>query len=534
MAVKKTKSKTSVGSKTGKTNARGGIDKVSNKEARANSGSSQGSAGGGSSSKETVKNTQSPTNNPAPVTPTNPTGRTVTVEPYDSKTGKGTLSYYARQAGTTVDNLAKLNNISDVNTVQTGAVLNLPAQGATQSTGPYRAEVTKNTADFQATLDGIKTKALEIKGKLDARKAEEANAAALATKTDAVAGQGQTTQVYSPEEETLRSETDKEVKRVWDTYERIQKYADDAHMDMIESIKRSSAARAEQMKDTNARQLAAKDVSNMRQGRSRYTSELATGILVAEEYDGQARLVEIEAELVTALAEAESARANDKTDAFNDAWDRVQKAKKDMNDQIESNYKIAIEQEKLIIEREKEARTAQKDALDMMLDHASAAAPGLAAKMKEFKSASERTAFIQAYAERVGVDADVLLGEITKSMQDSEYKELQMANIENQIYNRNRTEDRLQRGKDEDEEEEQEEPETSNVISGITKFSDIEDPKIREKVKYQLSQYGLFETKPPQWFIDEYEQQAVGEGDTMAGEAEINQAWNDYRKQRGT
>lgn len=458
---------------------------------------------------------------------------TITIDKYDSKTGKGTLSYYARQYGTTVNALAKANNISNPDLIREGASLVIPDQGPTQSSTPYRSQTQQNVGDFNATLEGIKTKALELKGKVDAKAAEEATANANMKTEPPKTG---TDTVEDPDQE-FRDNYEKEKERIWNNYENIRKYADAAHNSMIDAIQQKFAARAERMRDSNKRLLATKNVSNIRQGRNRYAPELSQGILTDEEYEGEARLADIEADLVMALAEAETARGKEQMDQFNAAWDRANKAFNDMNDQIEVNYKRTIEADKAQREKEKAERDAEKQAFTMMLDKAAAAAPGLVGAMEQFGTVEERIAFLEEYARTAGIDMDVLVGELATATNEADYKRLQIENIENQIANRDES-TRISwynatKKTDKDKKEEEDAPETNNILGGISKFSEIEDPKIREQIKFELSQYGLFESEPPQWFIDEYEQQAVGQGDTMASPQEVTSAWQEYRKVRG-
>lgn len=97
----------------------------------------------------------------------------INIDKYDSKTGKGTLSYYARQSGTSVSELARRNNISNPDLIQEGAPLILPESGPLQSTKAYRGQTQKNMSKFDQDLARIKSEALSLKEKIDANAAKE-------------------------------------------------------------------------------------------------------------------------------------------------------------------------------------------------------------------------------------------------------------------------------------------------------------------------------------------------------------------------
>lgn len=459
-----------------------------------------------------------PTPAAAPVTsPTAPsTGRSIKIDKYDSKTGKGTLSYYARQNNTTVGALAKLNNIQNPDLIYEGADLVLPDQGPQQSTSTYRRETQSNMSELDKRLAETQMRNEAAATETDTTK----------TKEDPYAG-------LDEETKTLKQKYESDAAKIMADYDNIQKYADSTHRQLIEQTKAKYRARVTQMVDSNKRNVATKNVTNLRQGRSRYTPELAQDILTDEEYAGVARIAEIESEMSLAIAEYESKKLTADYDAMNAAYDRIDKKFKEMNEQIESNYKMAVDKDKAIREAEKAERDAIKDQFEMGTKRAKIAAPAIVDQLKQFATEAERTAFLEAYSAETGMDLDILMGEVATATDDKSYKELQIANIENQIYNRNRAENR-QQNKTTKEEEQDQEPLTNNILNGITKFSEVEPGSADyEKVKGELYEYGMFEKNPPQWFIDEYESQSVGQNDTQAGPEEIQSAWAEYRKARG-
>lgn len=460
--------------------------------------------------------------------------RTITVDKYDSKTGAGTLSYYARQYGTTVDALARTNNIANPNQISEGQALTLPSSGPSQNTTAYRQNTSKNKAQFDEELAGINTKALEIKGQIDAMAAEEVKNKGKNnnTKTDPVVDEYEG---MTPEDIKLRKDATNQITELENRHKNVQKYVDDQHNEMLSSIRNIYSARINRMEDSNSRLLKAKGVSNIRGGRTRYTQDLASGILTDEEQQGEMRIVELEAAMLADIAEANNAKQKGDDERFNAHYDRVTETRDKLNEQIKENFRRVVESEKLRLDQEKADRDAEKQLFETGLKKATAAAPALVDKLKQLTTAEERTQFIELYAERLGVDPDVVMGEVEKATQDADYKGLQIDNIKNQIANRNSSNalawQREKRLATQDEEDETLD-ETNNVLNGISNYEDL-DPKVQEQVKAQLNEYGLFEQNPPDWFIQEYEQQAVGDGDTIASPAEIQSAWQEYRQSRG-
>lgn len=86
-------------------------------------------------------------NAPAPNAPGN--SSSVTIDPYDAKTGAGTLSYYASKYGTSVANLLALNknnnSVINANTIKAGGQLFIPKSSA-PAIAPATSGVTSSTS----------------------------------------------------------------------------------------------------------------------------------------------------------------------------------------------------------------------------------------------------------------------------------------------------------------------------------------------------------------------------------------------------
>jgi hypothetical protein len=336
----------------------------------------------------------------------------------------------------------------------------------------------------------------------------------------------------------LLEQTQSDLTDVENTYNRIQKFADRAHRNLISATRQIYGARLKKMEDSMDRLVKTRQVGNVRQGRDRYAPELASGIMTDQELTGNERLSEIEGQMLSAIATADQAKANRDLEGFNAQLKNVESIMDRMNSQIKENYEIAKERDKAIRDQEREARMQEKQDFDTMLDKSKRAAPALAEKLDGL-SPEQQAAVVEEYAKLSGVDMDVLLGDIAGAAQDRDYKNLQVENLENQIYNRNRDtniaaqrEARLQREADNKKTEEESKISdfSLNVINEISTIADIEKaledkPSELAAVKRELNDYGIFDQSPPDWFI---EKETDGKGMSVMP-TEVQRRWDEWR-----
>lgn len=328
-------------------------------------------------------------------------------------------------------------------------------------------------------------------------------------------------------EAKFRKDADDRIARMNKTYADIERFADSSTRDLVNATKEIYNARIERTRASNERLLAMKNIGNMRQGRARYTTDLAQDILSDEEQQGADRIDEIRGEMLKTIAEANKARAGDKMKAFNDHFNNLQKIEEQLQQQISDNYDRAVQQDKLIMDREKEARIKEKEENDRLLETSKRSAPALAKKLAEFKTPEERTAFIDAYAEQTGIDADILMGDITGEMDDQQKRDLDIRNIENQIYNRNRSENRQQAkdARDAEKDEDDGMEVVKNLMSGATTLDDFTG-EAKQKAILGLRETGFYSSEPPQWYI---EMKNLETGQTVEPQF-LKDEWETYRQ----
>ena len=457
---------------------------------------------------------------------------TITIPKFNSKTGEGTLSYYARQNNTSVKNLTTLNkdnsravpDSSNPNLIREGGELIVPDRvGATQSTASYRSQ----NEERAAKLEEIKASALEIQDKINTqRESEKSDKTKTTTPTD--------TGAYDPfgklelKANEARDTYESDRAQMEGDYDRLQMVANKEHRALIDSIKSTFSARIGLMEDTNSRVLAAKNVNNIRSGTSRYLPEMAAGLMTEEEQTGHLRVADLEAQMTQLISAAATAKAEGDTKLFNAVYDQIDTAYDNMQSTLDSNFDMAVSRNKEIRANNQELRQQEVANEKSMLERSERSAPALASKIADLPE-SQQIDVIEAYAEQSGIPLEVLMGDIAIAAQKSEYKGLQVQNLENQITNRNRTTNIAQSRETRLSQEKKDEEsgltdDTSNIISGVSTITDVADKDLA-KVKAELREAGFYEENPPGWFIDMKNDEA---GQTVVP-AKVKEDWSEYR-----
>lgn len=206
---------------------------------------------------------------------------------------------------------------------------------------------------------------------------------------------------------------------------------------LIESIKATYGARIQEMKDTNKRILQTKKQAGYRSGRAKYVSGVQAGILTDEEQAGIARVSDLEGKMLTLIAEAEQARSDKDLEVFNIRMKELNSASDDLRTAVQDIHKRAGDELKRIQDASKAQADKEKADFEMQLDRSERAAPALSDAIARLNTPEEQYALLAAYAEKTGVEPDILLGDIEEYTSANEKKNLDIENIRNQIANRN-------------------------------------------------------------------------------------------------
>lgn len=247
---------------------------------------------------------------------------------------------------------------------------------------------------------------------------------------------------------SLTANIQAEKKRVTQTLDSISSQMRGASQNLIAGLKQMYAARTDAMIQSNQRLLKAQTTAGLREGRARYVQGVQTGLLTDEEQAGEQRLASMQAELLKGIAEAENASAKDqmtllqsKMTALGDLDDRLENEVKNLWDK-------AVERDQQIRANEKAQQDAEKSDLDNQTTKAEKSADAVAEALDSFATLEEKNAFISSYSKNAGIEPAYLISAVNEARRAKGKDELSMANTKNEIYNRNRAEDRQQRAED--------------------------------------------------------------------------------------
>jgi LysM repeat protein len=358
----------------------------------------------------------------------NPTQNTTTIQidPFNSKTGAGTLSYYAGKYGTTVDALAKLNNISNPNVIQSGGQLKVPTPVLQTTTGVNTADK-KNINDLGA-----------IKDTLTNNQANQQNNQQTNTNGNTTSGDTTTTTNDTADKTAIYNNFKSEIEMANNIFEATKLTSSASTQALIDSIKAKYAVRVTQMEDTNKRSLAAKETMGYRSGRARYASLIQEGILTGEELDGQQRISALHAEELTLIAQAEKAQS----DLEMELLDRHMTKLSDIQDrkvaELQNLSKLAIDRERLALDKIKQERDISKQDEEMMYKRSEQVSSAMVDSFDALKTNKARADFIAKMAEKQGVDPDVLLSDVNQALIDKKKATLELENIRSEINARNK------------------------------------------------------------------------------------------------
>jgi hypothetical protein len=210
---------------------------------------------------------------------------------------------------------------------------------------------------------------------------------------------------------------------------------------LIDSIKKTYAAKMKLMEESNTRMLGAKNVAGQVSGRSRYANEIQQGVISDEEQAGISRIAQLEGNMLSLIADAESARTKDERALFNDRMAALDKADDNLRLEVQNLQKTAFDKLQLLQTQEKNRQSYEKQQFEQSLDLSKRSAPGVMEAMKNFKTPQEQSKFLESYSKKMNIPLDVLLGDMEAQSKLDTKSALDIENIQNTITNRNRTTD---------------------------------------------------------------------------------------------
>lgn len=212
-------------------------------------------------------------------------------------------------------------------------------------------------------------------------------------------------QEYSANEASIKKEQERTA-----LYDSLKLNLDQAHNQLLDSIKATFSVRKAKMEDINKRYLALKQNEGFSGGQARYMSDINNGVLQDEEEKGNMRLAELDAQEKTLIAQAVQAKTSKDFELAFKKVDELDKIQKEKQDTIQAVYNAAVEYNKALDEQEKALRTKEKEQFDLADKRLKTTAPILVKAYDQLKTQKERDEFIKKYAKQLGTGEDMVLG----------------------------------------------------------------------------------------------------------------------------
>lgn len=201
-------------------------------------------------------------------------------------------------------------------------------------------------------------------------------------------------------------------------YDSYKAGLDAAHVALIDGIKEKAERQRTAMDMLNKRTLGLKTVSGLRTGGAEYTPEIDAGILKQEEIDGLNRLQEIDDNMKSALAQAQSAKTAKDYAMLNERLtylDTLQTKKENAVQQIYKNYQ---ENTKLIMDKMKESDTLDRAKKDQVLQQFPNQSLQYQKDYNALTSTSEKNAYLESIMKTTGLSKEDILGQFQKNIGD--------------------------------------------------------------------------------------------------------------------
>jgi hypothetical protein len=363
--------------------------------------------------------------------------KAITIDPYSSTTGAGTLSYYANKYGTTVQNLQTLNpTITNPNLIQKGGSLVVPtfSQPAVVTSQAGNNAMTKANETINANSAPSNTNTQMYTGG-----STVADGKAPIGYKDST---GKVTYYSAPETPTDGNTTPEDPNSMSSQINQInqagQAYIDNATAElnsyktgldaqtqtMIDQITQKYSQRISEQQKINAGYLGSTRVAGIMSGRDRYASELNDQILSNEETAGLGRIRDLEAERESLITQARQARDEKSRSATVDLANKLDQNRKDRQSAISDLYKQSLDFQKLSLDKAKESRQQVADNITNSKNIADNIAGSLVDQFDNLKlDKAGQDKLIEEYANSYGVTPDFVVNAI-KDFRRQEQKDL--------------------------------------------------------------------------------------------------------------
>lgn len=358
-------------------------------------------------------------------TPTS--SKAITIDPYSSTTGAGTLSYYANKFGTTVQNLQTLNpTIKNPNMITSGGSLNVPTFNqpavVTSQAGNNAMTSANQTIANNSQPANVNTQLYtggstvgdgkapigykDNYGKVTYYSNGDPNAAVPTKKeVDPNSMEGQMNQINQAGQAYIDNATSE-----------LNSYKtglDQQTQNMIDQITQKYSQRIGDQQKINATYLGSTRVAGIMSGRDRYASELNDQILSNEETAGLQRIRELEGERENLISQARQASSEKSRAATVDLANKLDQNRKDRQSAVSELYKQSLDFQKLSLDKARESRQQVADTITNSKNIAENIAGSLVDQFDSLKlDKAGKEKMITEYADSYGVSEDFILNAV--------------------------------------------------------------------------------------------------------------------------
>lgn len=239
-----------------------------------------------------------------------------------------------------------------------------------------------------------------------------------------------------------QQEAQQEIQEVERRFNNIKTQLDSASKSLLEGTKENFRGRIKEMKEKNERLLQTVETRGVRTGRSRYTPQMQQSIITDQERENIARIQKLRGKMLTAVAEAQRAKAEKSMEVFNSRMDQVRQIEQNMQEEVQSLYDKSLqvmEEQRL---QNKEERKQEQQEFDQGVEQSKEEAPAVADTVSGMENNDKIAEFINMYADRRGLDPEILYADVVEQLDEQKQEELDRANTRSQIQSRQQSDAR--------------------------------------------------------------------------------------------
>lgn len=274
---------------------------------------------------------------------------------------------------------------------------------------------------------------------------------------------------------------------------------DDQHTALVRNIQETYDTRRQQQIQENTQRMGGQRVAGIRSGRTRYAPEMQEMIMSEQERANMTALLEIDREERGAIFEANQAFNEGNFKLFAQKMETIEGLEKMKMNTVQEMYNNVMEYEQFRLQEQQAARQARKEEFDMAVNQAELYAPMILRRMTGDPDKDQ--ALIESYARQLGVDSQMLQGQVETALFEIEQSEAEAAR------------------------------KVKSGLKVITKEEADKNNLPYSTIGLTLEEVG-FDTLsplPPRWFVDMVQSQVKWPVSVSGELSGVQELWQEYR-----